>query len=289
MTDQKRGILFIVLAAAGFSLMAVFVRLSGKLPVMEKAFFRNIVAALAAWIILRRSGERFHLEKRKWLPLFLRSLFGTIGLIANFWAIDRLGIADAAMLNKMSPFFAILMSLFILKETPGRRDILCLITALFGAALVIKPGVGLAQLPALVGLLGGFFAGTAYTYVRKLGKSGVKGPIIVLAFSVFSCAACLPFLIMDFHPMTGRQLLFLLLAGAAATLGQLGITAAYRFAPAKEISVFDYSQVVFAAIFGFFLFGELPDAVSLLGYFLIIGTALYRWRAARSAGSERSG
>lgn len=289
MTDQKRGILFIVLAAAGFSLMAVFVRLSGKLPVMEKAFFRNIVAALAAWIILRRSGERFHLEKREWLPLFLRSLFGTIGLIANFWAIDRLGIADAAMLNKMSPFFAILMSLFILKETPGRRDILCLITALFGAALVIKPGVGLAQLPALVGLLGGFFAGTAYTYVRKLGKNGVKGPIIVLAFSVFSCAACLPFLIMDFRPMTGRQLLFLLLAGAAATLGQLGITAAYRFAPAKEISVFDYSQVVFAAIFGFFLFGELPDAVSFLGYFLIIGTALYRWRAARSAGSERSG
>lgn len=82
--------------------------------------------------------------------------------------------------------------------------------------------------------------------------------------------------------MTLRQLLFLLLAGAAATLGQLGITAAYRFAPAKEISVFDYSQVVFAAIFGFFLFGELPDAVSFLGYFLIIGTALYRWRAARS-------
>ena len=281
MRSQLKGICFILVAAAGFSLMSVFVRLSGELPVMEKAFFRNAVAALTAFWLLRRSGEHFRVGRKNWPPLLLRSLFGTLGIIANFWAIDHLGIADANMLNKMSPFFAILRSLLILGEVPERTDIVCLLVALTGAALVIKPGAGLAQLPALIGLLGGLFAGTAYTYVRKTAQGGVKGPVIILCFSLFSCLASVPALIRDFQPMSVRQLLFLLLAGAAAALGQLGITAAYSYAPAREISVFDYSQVVFAALFGFLLWGELPDGLSVLGYVLIIGTAVYRWNRAR--------
>ena len=283
MRGKLKGILFILLAAAGFSLMSVFVRLSGALPVMEKVLFRNLVAAVAAFVMLKKSGERFFVGRGNYFPLFMRSLLGTLGVIANFWAIDHLGIADANMLNKMSPFFAIIMSLLILGERPSRADLSCLVVALCGAALVIKPGTGLAQLPALVGLFGGFAAGTAYTYIRKAGQRGVRGPVIILCFSVFSCLACIPFLLTDFQPMTGRQLLFLLLAGAAATLGQVGITAAYNFAPAKEISVFDYSQVVFAALFGLLFWGELPDRWSVLGYVLIIGTAVYRWNRARSS------
>ena len=78
-----------------------------------------------------------------------------------------------------------------------------------------------------------------------------------------------------------RQLAFLLLSGCAAALGQLGITMAYTYAPAKEISVYDYIQVVFAALFGFLLFQELPDLLSVLGYILIIGTAIYRFLASK--------
>ena len=116
--NTAKGILFIVLAAAGFSLMAVFVRLAGPLPVMQKVFFRNLVAALVAIIMLRRAGEPFRIGKGNRLAVFLRSFVGMLGVIANFWAIDHLPIADSTMLNKMSPFFAILMSLFILGERP---------------------------------------------------------------------------------------------------------------------------------------------------------------------------
>ena len=73
-----------------------------------------------------------------------------------------------------------------------------------------------------------------------------------------------------------RQLLFLLGAGVAATGGQLSITAAYTYAPAKEISVYDYTQVIFAAIWGFLFFGQIPDALSVIGYVIIIGAAVYR-------------
>ena len=279
--NTVKGICFIVLAAAGFSMMAVFVRLAGPLPVMQKVFFRNLVAALVAIIMLRRAKEPFRIGKGNRMAVFLRSFVGMLGVIANFWAIDHLPIADSTMLNKMSPFFAILMSLFILGERPVKRDWLCLLVALSGAALVIKPGLGLTSLPALVGLFGGFCAGTAYTFVRKAGQGGVKGPVIILTFSIFSCVMVLPFMLAGYESMGVRQLVYLLLSGCAAALGQLGITMAYTYAPAKEISVYDYIQVVFAALFGFLLFRELPDLFSVLGYLLIIGTAIYRFLASK--------
>lgn len=97
---------------------------------------------------------------------------------------------------------------------------------------------------ALIGVCGGFGAGVAYTFVRKLGQSGERGPVIVMFFSVFSCIVTLPFMIIEYEPMSAIQLIFLLLAGASAAGGQLSITKAYTKAPAKEISVFDYTQVI---------------------------------------------
>ena len=68
------------------------------------------------------------------------------------------------------------------------------------------------------------------------------------------------------------------MAGVSATVGQMNVTAAYSYAPAREISVFDYSQVLFAAVLGFLAFGEIPDAASFIGYAIIIGTAVVKWR-----------
>ena len=139
-----------------------------------------------------------------------------------------------------------------MKEKASKKEWLIVAVAFVGALFVIKPGFNMALGPALMGTLGGFGAGVAYTFVRKLGKNGVRGPIIVMFFSTFSTLVCLPFFLMSYQPMTWKQLLFLLGAGLAATGGQLSITAAYTYAPAKEISVYDYTQVIFAAIWGFF-------------------------------------
>ena len=77
--------------------------------------------------------------------------------------------------------------------------------------------------------------------------------------------------------MSPTQLLCLLMAGVSASLGQFSITTAYKYAPAKEISVFDYTQVVFAAILGIIFLGEIPSILSILGYAIIIGVAVFRW------------
>lgn len=279
MSRHTKAIIFVLLESLGFSLMSFFVKMAGDLPTMEKAFFRNAVAAVVAFVILARSPERFAIKKGSRTGILLRSAFGTAGLIANFWAIDHLHIADANILNKLSPFFAILMSIFILAELPKKLDILCVVIAFTGALFVVKPGSGLASYPALVGLFGGFAAGTAYTFVRKLRVSGERGPVIVFVFSVFSLLVCVPGMVASFKPMTLKQFLFLMLAGCSATLGQLSITKAYSLAPAKEISVFDYSQVIFAGLLGLAFLGEVPDRMSFIGYAVIIAAAVVRWYA----------
>ena len=277
MSNQVKGIFCILSAAFFFSLMTVFVRLAGDLPTMQKALFRNGVALIVSVVILLRSKEKFTATKSTVRDLLLRAAFGTIGLTCNFYAIDHMNISDANMLNKLSPFFAILMSIFILKEKAKKMDWIVVVIAFAGAMFVVKPGFSMAAVPGIIGFIGGFGAGVAYTFVRKLGMQGVKGPVIVFFFSAFSTLVCLPFAIVQYQPMSWKQFLFLFLAGIVATGGQLSITAAYTFAPAKDISVYDYTQVIFAAIFGFFIFTQKPDVLSVIGYIVIIGVAVFKF------------
>ena len=174
----------------------------------------------------------------------------------------------------MSPFFAIIFSLILLKERASVFQYAAVLAAFGSSMLIIKPGFSSATFPAIIGLLGGMGAGAAYTCVRALSRKGEKSARIVFFFSMFSTLVCVPFMITDYHPMTWGQFFCLIGAGASAALGQFGVTLAYANAPAKEISVFDYTQVIFSAVLGFFLFGQLPDGWSVLGYLLICGISV---------------
>ncbi len=274
--EQYKGIFYIVLSAFCFACMNMFVRLSGDLPSIQKAFFRNFVAAIFAFIMLKRAGAPV-----KWRDsgnikyLLLRSAFGTVGILGSFYAVDHLVLADASMLNKMSPFFAVLFSFLLLKEKVRLPQGLMVAGAFIGSLFVIRPTFSNMDLiPSLIGLLGGIGAGAAYTMVRKLGELKENGTFVVFFFSVFSCLVTAPFLLFDYHPMSPGQLGLLLLAGLSAAGGQFAITAAYFHAPAREISVYDYSQILFSALLGFVAFGQIPDLLSWIGYAVICGMAV---------------
>lgn len=276
MNQKTRAVSMVLCSAFCFSLMNLFVRLSGDLPFIQKSFFRNAIAFLFALSVLLRQGEGVKLRRTDLPLLLVRSSFGTVGILCNFYAVDHLVLSDASMLNKLSPFFAIIFSFFFLKERAKPFQIAALAAAFAGALCIIKPSFQLAEaFPSLVGVLGGLGAGAAYTAVRALGGRGVKGSVIVLFFSGFSCLCVAPWLLFDFHPMTLPQVACLLGAGLAAAGGQFSITAAYSLAPAKEISVYDYSQVVFSAVLGFFVFQQVPDLLSVLGYLLIGGASVW--------------
>ncbi|MDD6035962.1 MAG: DMT family transporter [Lachnospiraceae bacterium] len=275
---KLRGIRYILFAAFFFALMNLFVKAAGDLPVWQKCFFRNLVAGLIATGMLIKKRERIIIGKGNFSYMAIRCIGGTLGILCNFYAIGKLNIADASMLNKLSPFFCIILSIFILKERPNKMEVTAVVLAFIGALFVVKPSFRMECVPALFGVLGGFGAGLAYTCVRKMGKNGVRGDVIVFCFSVFSCVSVIPGVLLTYKPMETKQLLSLLLAGAAAAGGQFSITAAYSHAPAKEISVFDYTQVIFAAVLSFVVFHDLPDILSFIGYTIIIGTAVWKWR-----------
>lgn len=284
------GVLFILGAALCFALMNLFVNLAGDLPVMQKVFFRNLIASVAVFFLLLFQKEKFRIHSKECLFwLFLRSFVGLLGVILNFYAIDTIGsISDASILNKLSPFFAILFSVFLLKEKPRLYEIGFVALAFLGALFVVKPTFTAASLPALAGVLSGASAGFAYSCVRVLSVKGERGMMTVFFFSAFSTLVALPFFVAFYEPMTPFQLFALLMAGVSATGGQFFITAAYRFAPAKEIAVFDYSQVLFAAVLGFLFLDQLPDLFSLAGYGIIIGAAVGKQLLARRLAKRQS-
>lgn len=279
MNRQKmKGIRYILFAAFFFASMNLFVKTAGDLPVWQKCFFRNLVAGFIAVGMLIKKKERIAIPKGNLGLLTMRCIGGTVGILCNFYAIGQMNIADASMLNKLSPFFCIILSIFVLKERPNRKEVIAVILAFAGALFVVKPSFRMECIPALFGVLGGLGAGLAYTCVRKMSKNGMKGDVIVFCFAVFSCVSVIPGMLLTYEPMTTKQLICLLLAGASAAGGQFSITAAYFHAPAKEISVFDYTQVIFAAILSFIFFRDLPDVWSFVGYTIIIGTAIWKWK-----------
>lgn len=277
MQSKNQGIVCILCAAFCFALMNLFVRLAGDLPVMQKCFFRNMVALIFSAGMLLKSKEKFHIKKGCLPSLTFRSVAGLLGVICNFYAVSHLNISDASMLNKLSPFFAMIFSAWILGEKASRRDWTLVAIAFAGAVFVVKPTAGLASYPALIGVAGGLLAGLAYTYVRRLGMLGERSAMVVFFFAAVSCAATLPALILNFAQTSLQQFLYLLLASCAAMGGQFSINAAYTKAPAKDISVFDYTQVVFAAILGLLFLSQVPDLLSLVGYAIIISMAFYKW------------
>lgn len=277
--DYLKGVFFILLSAFSFALMALFVRLSGDVPFVQKTFFRNIVA-LAITIVSIAAGifkggiEQYKVPKESWIFLVLRSIGGSLGIFGNFYAIDHLILADASILNKMAPFYTVLFSFLLLKEKIKIVPLFAIITAFCGAMLVAKPSFDFSKtLPSLAGVASGFGAGFAYACVRKLGKQKCSGKIVILFFSAFSTLLAVPYMIFNFSPMTKMQTIYLLFAGISAAMGQFTITAAYYHAPASKISIFDFCQIIFSASLGYFVLNQKPDMLSIFGYAVILSMA----------------
>lgn len=277
-SERTQGILFIIASAFCFALMNLFIRMTGDVPTLQKCFFRNFFALLIAGGTLLKSNVPLKPGKGNLKYLLIRSAAGGLGMVCHFYAVDHIPISDASMLNKLSPFFAIIFSYFVLNERASAFEWGAVAVAFAGALFVVKPSFDVTVIPALAGVLGGLGAGLAYTNVRKLGLRGENSMIIVAFFSGFTTLCLLPVLLLHYAPMSARQWGFLILTGLAAAGGQICITKAYSKAPAKEISVFDFSIVIFAALLGFVFLDQRPDLLSVIGYIIIIGTAVIKWK-----------
>jgi drug/metabolite transporter (DMT)-like permease len=278
-------VLAILLSALSFALVGTMVKLSGSLPVYEKALIRSLVSlGITGAVAFRHRDNPFRANPH--IPtLIVRGAFGTGAMILYFYAIDHLTLADATLLNKLSPFFVTVFAVVFLKEKLLRYIVPSLFIAFVGAAFVIKPQLDFRAVPAVAGLVSAACSGAAYTIVRSL--RGKEPPYrIVFYFALVAVAVTAPLTLARYVQPTVEQLGCLIAAGVFATVGQFSLTYGYHQSPASRLSIYNYAHVIFALVIGLVFWGEMPDWLSLVGGSLIIAAAIHHHlRALRDRGT----
>ncbi len=269
MSDKSKSVLLMLASALSFAFMGAMVKFAGDLPVFEKVLFRNLVSLIIAFVSVRKSGEMLFGKSENRKYLLARSLFGLTGVVLYFYSIDNMYLADSAMLNKLSPFFVVIFAYFFLKEKISKIQIPGIIIVFAASLLIIKPQFDLSILPALAGVGGAAVAGAAYTLVRYLGGKE-KPATIVFFFSFISVIGMLPIVALDFVMPSLGEFAALIGTGIFAAIGQFGLTYAYKYALANEVSVYNYSHIIFSAGVGFLFWGEISDIYSIIGGSIVI-------------------
>lgn len=268
-------ILLVLLSSLFYALMAAFAKSVVGIPSPQKVFIRNALMSFVLMMPLFKKPEVLKLNKEQWKWLILRGLFGTIGVVSIFYTYDHMSLADSTIMSKLAPCFVFITSVILFKEKVSFHNCVPLAIALFGAYLVIKPTFTSEPLAAMVAILCAVSTGLARTMITKLGQLKVDRSVIMLSFSVLSSIATLPFVIADYTPMSIKQIVLMLICTACTLLGQITLTIAYSRVSGKFISAFEYSQVVFAAVFDILIFSIMPDGIGIIGYILIIGATMY--------------
>ncbi len=290
-SGSSRAVMLMLGAGLALASMAATVKLlAGDIPVPQILFFRNISGGVIILAILRKQGVSPLGVNRK--VLLMRGSFGTLGLFFYFTAIAQLELADAVILNKTSPFFVIIFSSLFLGEKMKRLQIPAILMAICGIVLISPPKLDYSFLPALAALLSAVFAGAAYTTLRHLRLSD-KPLVIVFYLTMVSSLAMIPLLLGGFWVTPDPfQLLVLCSVGLFALVGQFLMTTAYRHAQAGEVSIYSYSNVVFAMVLGAVFWKEKPEFFSILGALTVVAGAYLNahsgLKASRKAARERT-
>lgn len=280
-TTKQKGILLMLLSALLFSSMQIIIHLTGeRIPLMEQVFFRNIVSLILCFVIIRRNGLSMFGERKYQPLLFMRSSFGLLGLVSLFYAASRASQADVTILSKLSPFLITLFAFLFLKEKIARIQVPALIIAFGGAVLVANPTFHSKMLPLFLAFLCAIFSSVSYTLLAYF-KNKVDAVTVIMHFSTFCTLAALPFFMIDPILPSLRDFLLLLLMGTFGGFGQIALTYAYRMAPASEVSIYNYSGILFSMILGYAILGQTVQPNSLLGGALVILASLLTYRYSR--------
>jgi len=249
------------------------------LPLMEIMLFRTIPIMIIVPIMLKKKNIYFFGNNKPFL--WFRSLMGTLGMITTFYAFTVMSLTDAITLLQLAPFFTFFLAGIFLQEKLSLRQLPLFIFAFLGALMVIKPGLRIDMLPALIALVAAFCTAVVQITLRYLRLTD-HYLVIINYFAYFSGGVSLIILLLQksFQLPSLADCLVLILLGGIALLAQIALTKAYQLAPANLVSIFTYSQILFATIFDLLLYQEIPDLLSMGGAFFIVisGYLNYKWK-----------
>jgi drug/metabolite transporter (DMT)-like permease len=281
---RSTGLRYMVLAAFFFSLMGVLVKIAGqRLPSAELVLGRSVVALVLSYGMLRRAGVA-PWGRRKGLLAF-RGLAGSLSLLCVFYALTKLPLADATVLQYTNPVFTAILAALFLQEIIGGREVIGLLFSLAGVVLVAQPaflfGTAADSLDLVavgVALLGAVLAAMAYATVRKLRETE-HHLVVVFYFPLIATPASVPFMASDALWPTPLEWLLLLGIGVSTQIAQVYLTKGLHIEKAGRAMSMSYVQIIFAALWGFFFFSEAPDLLGILGALLVVAGTLVVARA----------
>ncbi len=276
-TDLRRGALYMLASAILFASMAATVRVASReLPNAPIVFFRHFIMLVFLLPWLWREGR--HALDTDDLPGHLaRGLAGVSSAACYFYALARLRLADAVLLAQSLPLFIPLVERAWLGARVPRRLWGVLGLGFAGLLLILRPGTGVFDPAALVGLAAAVFASVAQVGIRRLTRTE---PVtrIVFYFALVASVASLPPAVCWWKGPSPATWAVLLLGGFFATIGQLTLTRAYSYAPAASVGPFLYVGPVFAGLIDWVVWGRLPDTLFVLGAGIVIAAAILALR-----------
>lgn len=272
MSANGRGAVWIVLSTVFFTGQAVGVKsLAGQIHSMEIVFFRLLLGGLFILpFAVRHGGLR---TKRPGLHLS-RGVAGVAAMSCMYYAVTKLPLADVTAIAFTKALFTVVLAVLVLRETVGWRRWSATAAGFAGVLLMVRPGFGTFEPAVGVALLGAFLVATVVTLIKKLSETERPSTIIVYFSTVGALLTLGPALLVWRTP-SGEELLILALLTLSGTIAQaLGIRG-WAVGEASAMAPIGYAQLLFAALFGFVLFSEVPDAWTIAGAAVIVASTLY--------------
>ncbi len=256
-----------LLAGIFFAMMNVSVKFIPHIPAIEIVWFRSVFSLVFTFIVLGRKGiSPFGNHKGS---LVIRGIVGSISLILFFYTLQRIPLASAVTMQYLSPIFTTILGVFIIREKV--RPIQFLYFAMAFAGVLIIQGVDprVDPLSAVMGITSGLAAGVAYNMIRKL-KTSEHPLVIVFYFPLVTLPIASIIMFFDWVTPVGWDWVMLLWIGFCTQSAQYFMTVAYQTGNLARVSSLSYMGVLYALIFGFFLFGETFPIASYLGMALVL-------------------
>lgn len=267
--NLPRGALLMLVAALLFATTGAIVKhISVTLPNEMVVFFRSLFGLLALAPFFMRHGLRYYQTQRLNAHL-VRALAGLAAMYCYFFAIGHLPLAEAVLLNYTAPLFIPLAAMFWVGEPFSRKLWWPIGIGFVGIGFILKPGLSLLTPIALIGLASGMFSALAMAGIRKLTHTEPATRVVFYFSLTSTLVAALP-LAWRWQTPTPDLWLPLILIGVISTIAQILMTRGYSHAPAAQVGPFLYAIVIFAGLFGWALWSEIPDWLSLVGTLLVV-------------------
>jgi drug/metabolite transporter (DMT)-like permease len=271
------GIAYRLMAMACMACLSASVKWTGHrgVPVFEIVFFRNAFAFVPVGLYIWRTAGVSALRTRRPLGHLHRSVVGLTSMCCSFFALQRLALTEATAFTFAAPLFMTALSALMLREVVGRHRWGAVVVGFVGVLIMVRPEPGHMNLVgAAFALIAALGSALAMVQIRQIAVTE-KGPTIVFYFTLAGTVLGLTVSLFDWVTPDRATLAVLILGGLVGGVGQLFLTEAIRVAPVGVVAPFDYSQLIWATILGFLIWGELPQAATLTGALVVAASGLY--------------